>query len=256
MNEIVLHGKKYTAPSRWDEVNESQLLAWAAICLKELSKKDATRLCLKIFYRMPLLTFFKIPESWRIQIEPTIDFLWTGQLPTKWIIKKIAVLPLSAPYHGPDDRLANCTILEFRYAMMFYQAYVKSNNEEYLDQLIATLFRPKRKGTIKNDIREDLSDFGIQTRARRMRKLSPKFRHAILLNFEGCYSFIQKNYLNKLPKDGSGSAGIFDFNGIIRTVSGSKFGAKKETEQTLIYDFLEHLIETSEEVERMKRENR
>lgn len=264
MNVILLYGKRYKAPSKWDEISEKQFIAWAAACLKRLDIGDCIRLCIKVFYNIPLLPFLRMPESWRIQIAPTLGFLFEKQLPVKWVIK---VIRPSTPfritkYYGPDDRLANCTINELRYALIFYQAYtrlkdkgdtVENEAEECLDQLIATLYRPKRKGIISHDIREDLTDYGVRQRASLMRKLPAKVRHAILLNFEGCYAHIKKNYLDKLPKEGKASEGLFDFNGIIRTVSGGKFGPKAQTEQTLIYDFLEHLVENAEEVERMKR---
>ncbi len=253
MNEVLIFGKRYTAPSEWDELSEKQFIAWAAACLKKMELSDNIRLFIKILYAIPLAAFLRIPESYKVQIAPTISFLWNGKLPERWVIKKLRI-GLFHTFYGPDDRLSNCTINELRYALMFYQAYYKKpeNGEEYLDQLIATLYRPKRRDTIVNDIRENLTDYSVQKRAKIMRRLSAKVRHAILLNFEGCYSLIKRAYLDKLPKEGKASEGLFDFNGIIRMVSGGKFGPKSQTEQTLIYDFLEHLVENAEESERLR----
>ncbi|MFD2163667.1 hypothetical protein ACFSJU_14755 [Paradesertivirga mongoliensis] len=251
---------KFSAPENFNEFTEQQLVAWAALCLKKLNVDDLVRAVMIIFYRIPFDLFKKIPDSQKVQLAPTLRFLFGKNTLTRWIIKELSIWSLfkgTQKLYGPDDRLANCTIAEYRALELYYQAFerlkVKGEREkanDFLDLLIATLYRPKRKGVIDNDIREPMSEHAVMQRAKRMRSLSRKMRHAILLNYEGIRLFIRENYLDNLPK-GKATAGdgLFDFNGIILSVAGSKFGTKAETEKALLYDFLNHVVITSEALE-------
>lgn len=251
INSITKKKVTYTAPSHWNELNEKQLIAWAAICLKKLSIDNAIRLALIAMYGIPPMEFFLIPESQKVELAPTIKFLFEKNNLVKWVIPQIGCGFRN--YYGPEDRLGNITIAEFRRTELYYQAYIKTGQDEYLDLLIATLYRAKRKGLIDKDIREDITEYGIRNRAKRLKSLSRKFRQATLLNYEGCRGFIHANYLSKLPtsKSDTPSKELFDFNGIIRTIAGGKFGTFEETNSAMLYDFLEHLLETVKEVERL-----
>jgi hypothetical protein len=259
---------EFTAPSNWNEVNEKQLIAWAAICLKKLEFGEAIRMALIVFYSIPPIKFFLIPESQKVELAPTLEFLFGPNKLIRWIIKEVKIasfLAMTRRYYGPEDRLSNITIGEFRRLEFYWQAFTKSyelsaksyehrdSAEGFLDLLIATLYRPKRKGLIDKDVREDISEHGLRLRAEQMAKLPRKVRHAILLNYEGCRAYIREKYLDKLPKGESKSESeIFDYNGIILSVSGGKFGTFKETESAPLYEFLQHVVDTAEEVERLK----
>ncbi|KAA8483765.1 hypothetical protein BDE36_1769 [Arcticibacter tournemirensis] len=244
---------KFYAPSTWNEVNEKQLVTWAAITLKRLSFGDAARLAMIVFYRMPVKLFFSVPEAQKVQLAPTLRFLFGHNTLTQWVIPRIR--RRFRWYYGPEHRLQNITIGEYSRTELYYQAYVKRNDEKALDMLIATLYRPLRKGTAERDIREELSDISIRKRAKRMSTLSKRYRHAILLNYEGCRNFIRVNFLDKLPSEGGTKPDeIFDYNKVILAVAGAngKFGTKSETERAFLYDFLQHLVTNAEEIAKLK----
>lgn len=266
MNKLIAieSGKryKYYAPENFNEFTEAHLIAWAGICLKKLKIEDLIRVILVVFYQIPISRFDKIPESHKAQLAPTLRFLFGKNTLTKWVIKKLKIWSVwsgSTKLYGPADKLANITIAEFRALEMYYQAYARlmekgevNKAASFIDLLIATLYRPKRNGIIDNDIREPLAEHEVMQRAERMRFLSRKFRHAIVLNYEGIRLFIRENYLDKLPKGEGKQEGLFDYNNVILSVAGSKFGSKAETEKALLYDFLNHLVISAEELERIK----
>lgn len=253
--QIIFKGKAtdHTAPSNWNEVTEPQLLSWGAMCLKKLDLPDAVRLAIMVFYSIPFKVFRTIPEAGKVQLAYTLQFLFGVNNLVKWVIPQIK--HEGHIYHGPGDRLENITIAEFAKTELYYQVYVKQQNPLALDMLIAALYRPQRSGLLDRDIREDLTEIGTKHRAELFSKLEPRLRQAILLNYEGCRNFIRINFLDKLPKDGQGSSDeIFDFNKVILNVAGGKFGTKSETEKAYLFDFLQHLLDTAEEIARMKKQ--
>jgi hypothetical protein len=252
---IVTKGKTtdHAAPSNWNECTEAQLLSWGAICLKKLDLPDAVRLSIIVFYNIPFKVFKTIPEAGKVQLAHTLPFLFGENNLVKWIIPKIE--QNKQTYYGPADRLENLTIGEFSKTELYYQIYVKQNNPLALDMLIAALYRPQRNGLADRDIREDFTEIGTKDRAEQFSTLEPKLRQAILLNYEGCRNFIRKNFLDKLPNDGKGEQQeIFDFNKVILNVAGGKFGTKSETDKAWLFDFLQHLLDTAEEIARMKKQ--
>lgn len=249
---LLISGKRYdyTAPSNWNELTEKQLILWAAISIKHLSPSDALRLSMMVMYDIPRQLFKQIPDSQLAQLAPTLRFLFEDNKLSKWVIKELKDQRL----YGPTDRLESMTIGEFAKTELYYQVYVKKNNKAALDLLIAALYRPKHTGQIDKDIREPLTEYGTRQRAEQMAKLPAKLRQAILLNYEGCRNQIRSKYLDKLPKSNAAKSDeIFDYNKTILTVAGGKFGTKSETEKAQLYDFLQHLIDTAEDVERIKK---
>lgn len=243
---------KRSAPSAWNEMSEKNLVDWAAITLKKLDIGYAIRLAVIMFYFEPKL-YFRLKDPQILQLASTLKFLFGDNTLTKWTIGKIRVGFRN--YYGPENKLQNITIEEYRRTELYYQAYIKKDDQRALDMLLATLYRPKRKGIIDRDIREDMTELGIRKRAEKMSKLPKKYRQAILLNYEGCRNFISSNFLSKLPKDGEAKpTDIFDFNQIILGVAGGegKFGTKAETEKANLYDFLQHLITNAEQIEKIK----
>lgn len=253
--QIVVKGKTtdHTAPSNWNEVTEAQLLSWGAMTLKRLSLPNAVRLAMMVFYNIPFKVFKTIPEAGKVQLAHTLRFLFGENNLVKWVIASIQ--HNGQTYYGPADRLENLTIAEYSKTELYYQVYVKQDNPLALDMLIAALYRPKRTGLLDRDIREDLTEIGTKERAEHFSKLEPRLRHAILLNYEGCRSFIRTTFLDKLPTNGQGNLGdIFDYNKVILNVAGGKFGTKSETEKAYLFDFLQHLLDTAEEIARMKKQ--
>lgn len=253
--QIVFKGKTtdHTAPSNWNEISEAQLLSWGAMCLKKLSLPDAVRLAIIVFYDIPFKVFKTIPEAGKVQLADTLRFLFGKNNLVKWIIPSIQ--HEGETYYGPADRLENLTIAEYSKTELYYQVYVKQNNPLALDLLIAALYRPQRTGLLDRDIREDITEIGTKHRAEQFSKLEPKLRQAILLNYEGCRNFIRTNFLDKLPSNGQGKQEeIFDYNKVILQVAGGKFGTKSETEKAYLFDFLQHLLDTAEEIARTKKQ--
>lgn len=250
MNKIKIQNKKHTAPSIWNEIDQDQLKTWVRICATQMSQEQGLRLATMMFYKIKQKKFFLLNSVQHAQLIDTIRFVCGKNKLTHWIIDKIR--PQWKIWLGPSNRLATSTIKEFRFSEIYYNAYRKNGDEQFLNLLIATLYRPRDKdGEI--DSRRKVTDPDIQMRAPKTRSLSIATRKAILFNYEGCRDYIFQKYpLIFQAKESSSRNDFPDLEGIIRIVAGGKFGSFQETQNTGLYLFLDHHHHELEELKKSK----
>jgi hypothetical protein len=239
----------YTAPASWDELTPKQLSYWSAICLLSIPLNEAKKQLVQLFYRIPQRTFKHLKTVQVLQIADTLNFLFENNQLTKWLIKSVRWGFVR--YHGPGNFLANLTIAEYRYTELCYQSYIRTHDKEWLVQLMATLYRPKRKDKITDDIREDLTEHGVFKRKRRFSKLSAHLLEACLLNYEGCRNHMIKQYAGAFKPVGPSeqSSKIFDLEEVIEAFAGDKFGSFSETEKTNLHRFFRYMVSSIEKLE-------
>jgi hypothetical protein len=258
VNEIYFDGVKKEAPARWVELTEEQLLVWVKICAKTIEPAQALMFVSSVFYSIRRELFFKLNVAQQIQLADTLKFLLENDLHA-WLIPDIKV-GLLKKLSGPSDHLSSSTIAEFRSSESYYHAYHAQKDERYLDQLIATLYRPTsilsyyRYKNNGKDERKLFSEVDVIRQAPKMSQLDKDLRAAILFNYEGCRSFIVKRYPTIFVKgDGEQPSKVLpDLNPYIKTIAGGKFGPYKDTEQTDLYLFLDHLRDEIEALSKQK----
>lgn len=106
-------------------------------------------------------------------------------------------------YFPAADSLANISIYELGITFTLFESYLETNEEAYVDELIATLYRPSKPKTAKNkrsnyrgDRRLPLlgHESTIGPRQRHMAKLPPAVKQIILFWFASCRQVIIENY--------------------------------------------------------------
>mgnify|MGYP003580039390 CR=1 FL=1 len=82
MNKLILQddvrGRKYTysGPSKWNDLSEAQLLAWAALCLKKMPFDHLVKAAFIFLYSIPAKLFFQVPNSQIVQFADKLNFLF------------------------------------------------------------------------------------------------------------------------------------------------------------------------------------
>lgn len=113
--------------------------------------------------------------------------------------------PEQQEYHAPANELENLTIYELGQAFTLFERYLETQQEHYVDQLIATLYRPAKPATESNkasnyqgDIRLPLSghESTIPARAARMATLAPLAKQLILFWVASCRQAIVQAWPN------------------------------------------------------------
>jgi hypothetical protein len=205
MHQVIISEKQcFDLPSRLDELNAAQLrkMMWLInrkldstakakliVLVQSLSLPIWKRLKFQFFY------FFKANTVERADILfLTQSFHQFDQLTTQKIEK---IGGTSVLLYGPETGLANCSFWEFIKAEKYYLNYTKTQDKEWLNKMIATLYRPKKteyNKFIDTDIRIPLSDQGIRHHLREVEKTDLETKLTILKWFDSCRNSLAKNF--------------------------------------------------------------
>ncbi|MHB8209071.1 hypothetical protein [Mucilaginibacter sp.] len=232
----------YIAPANWDEMTKYHLLAWAKVIGTNMTIVRAKRFLFILMFRIPKLNAATIPLSQLNQQVHRVNFLFKRNRLQKWLIPSIYHFCLK--YYGPKNQLANLTVEEYKLTELCYEQYQNTKNIEYINTLVAILYRPRRYFNIDNDIRCSLTNYGYIKRAKRFKNLSLKLRYAIYLNYEGCHNFIIDNNPDVFNMSGSKVSvqkQLTPWSKIIESAAGGKFGTMKETKSSNLHEFLSEL---------------
>lgn len=218
MHTLSLNDIRFNLPGNWNELNRDQLLKFASLN----GKKDIELEEIKI-KMLFLFTGMKVMEKPSITIDGK-EYFWLKYQKDKFLVSayslafitqlnlaffkeigenKYTINPLltrnlltvievaGKKLYGPADGLSNLLLKEYVHTETFYSEYMKTQNQEALDKLIAILYRPAGKikpGTInfQGDIREPFNDFLIDNYAKITKKLAQNVRLTIIWYYEGC----------------------------------------------------------------------
>jgi hypothetical protein len=229
VHTIRIHTTQYSIPSQWDELSADQLrrIAW----LSTLKKEGAALSKLFFYILTSSLPWWKrLRLQWFYLFEATTDergdfvslvssFRDRRSL-TEQKLKKIR--GKSVLLYGPESGLANCTFFEYIQAEKYFLNYMEaeanknastplsmtkpvtlSGVEGWLDRLVATLYRQKRRGfdpTQDSDPRIQLNDIGIRYRLAVVRRIDLSTKLAILMWFDGCRNQMIQRFPVIFPK--------------------------------------------------------
>lgn len=239
-------------PSSWDELNRRQLLKWSRLSLQEM-----TPLMAKVDFANQACRFSKNTQKYLrgsqlVDIAHSMFFLNSTPTMSRWLVPSFRLF--CCRYYGPGDNLSRMTIAEFRLAELCFQQYLVTSKKAFLVALVATIYRPKSKADLANDIRRPLGKNSLSKREKRFKHLSPTLLQAILLNYEGCRSFIQRKYAAVFKQTKTvQKQSVQDLQDLIERMAGEKLGAIQQVEQTDIHQFFRHLVNTMKDVKAIQK---
>lgn len=205
MHQIYISEKhNYTLPSRMDELTPAQLRKLMWVLSRPLKQIDKAKLIVLVqslslpFWKRLRFQFFYFFTS---SLEEKADILlcaesfgkfdqFTGQK-----IEKIG--GTFVQLYGPSAGLSNATFWEYVKAEKYFFNYVKTKDLDWLNKLVATLYRPKRKGYDRfthDDIRIPLQDHALAYHIKIVEKTDLETKLAILKWFDSCRNALAKNF--------------------------------------------------------------
>jgi len=151
-------------------------------------------------------------------------------------------------YYGPADAITNLKFSEYIHTETNYFNYYKHGTIEYLDKLISTIYRPKKKfhfikHRLKNydgDKRQVFNDFFIKQRSKKIARLSMDKKLLILWFYEGCRKFLKAQFPNLHAGGSSEEEGdtFGQFLKLINSLSGSDVTKNKQVREAYLYEVL------------------
>ena len=196
MNKVEIDGKTYSSPSNWNELTRKQVLFVSRLFQGQLTMVDFKLRALFDFLSVrPKVTKRIHPEDAYFLCE-TLDFLFSEVSLTRNLLSVIRTG--RRKYLGPSDAMMNCTFGEFTMANSLLDAFAKTKEQKYLDEMVAVLYRPKkwfwfiRKAFTDNqDPRQRFASRSLKTRCQRMSRVEYCIKYSVFLFFSGV--------LNSLP---------------------------------------------------------
>ena len=146
-------------------------------------------------------------------------------------------------WHGPADSISNISFSEFIHAETAYDKLLSTSREQYLNRLVAILYRPAGDDNInspdfRGDVRRKFNDFLIEKSAKKAASMSKNFKTAVLIYYIGCRYAITRIF----PEVFKGSASDIDtfksYMNLVETLSNYDITKKEEIRGAYLYDVL------------------
>lgn len=217
MHTLTINELKLSIPGNWNELNKEQLLSFAYIVRDNMELEEIKIKMLFLFTNIKVLIsdpmkidnvdhFWLIYKKKRFLIS-AFDLAFISQINMTYFKEndknKYSIYPLLTKnllpfikigkkcFFGPSDGLSNLLFKEYIHTETAFHDFVKNNDENALNKLIAILYRPAGKikpDTIdfNGDIREPFNDFLIDDYAKQFAKVDYSVKRVILWYYEGC----------------------------------------------------------------------
>ena len=186
------------------------------------------------------------------------------------------LIPRIKNYYGPEDVLQNCTAFEYKCALTAYKLYNDTQKEEYLDELVAVLYRKKRnflwikkyfyhyKSDVRRPMKHDTNPLFLEKRAKKLSKVRFEIKYGVYIIFQAFVNYMcsetitidgYKIDLASLHKDtdsadddGIGMIGLF-----YELAESKVFGSLVDVMNTNIYDILVRLYQLVKMSEKLRK---
>lgn len=273
MNTVQIEGKEYTFPAAWNELNKKQLLKVARVLLMPISDMEKKLRLILYFLKLKgcilcyhernyllygiyrYLKWLAIPGIRKGKIKmigdedlwylsETVNFLFDEVTLTNQLIQEIRINGMR--FLGPAPRFADISFIEFAKADARYHYYITSENEMYLNQMVAILYRPPvkfyhMKRWLRDQVteRQKYSDDCIKN-ADKLGTIPRNVKKAILLYWEGCYLHMVNTFPHVFTGDAGSDKG-YGFAGMITELAGDKFGTTDQTAEQNLFTILLYL---------------
>jgi len=196
MNLVEIDHVRRSLPSEWNELSRKQLVFVSGLFSTQLTMVDFRVKALFEFLSIKRKTFKRITPEDAFTLCESLDFLNKEVNLTRNLIPVIKAG--LRKYHGPSDAMVYCTFGEFTLACSTLDEYQKTGEEQYLDQLVAILYRSqkflwsiRKYFTDNQDPRAKFMNRTLKKRAGKLGKLDHSLKYSTYLFFNGV--------LNSLP---------------------------------------------------------
>ncbi|MDF7810513.1 hypothetical protein [Hymenobacter sp. YC55] len=213
--EVVIDGRERLVAQSWNDLTEAQLLR---VCLVHGTPYDSPgplyQALLQAVFQVPLRTIRQLNIVQLVELKPLVRFLKEPSECAPLTKQLLPSLPkiswrqlLSPKLYGPRESFLNLTFTEFIYADTYFLRYLQTNEEVWLQRLVAVLYRPQRADydpaavTYGGDRREDFNEHLVEGRVRHVARVPHHLQYAVLLWYRGCRRELERRYVRVFSSD-------------------------------------------------------
>jgi len=245
MNKIEIGTKVFSYASEWNELTNEQLIEFARLYTKGLKEYDFKLKFFSLLSGIELGILKKFDEFDLVRAVETIDFLFRKSEKGIHLDVQLTknLIPKILDYVGPISEFDNLSFIEFVNAHSAYIAFAQTWETEYLDRLVAILYRERAKKMNLYDLRVKYEDASVDERIKRIANVSYALKLCVFFYFEGCMNYVQKEFpaLFKRSEEETETENEYGFLGILFDISGDKFGDFDKTAEQNLFLILSYL---------------
>ncbi|MGI4871455.1 MAG: hypothetical protein ACRYFX_09790 [Janthinobacterium lividum] len=230
-------------PSTWNELRRRQLLQVLAELYSAPDPAQRLRL-LSLLTGFRPLVLTALPMDVLAQLLPLTDWLTSAaHLLTEQLLPTLHlpgrhVSERPTTWHGPLGQFRNLLFGEFIFADTFFVLYCLHRRPEYLDQFLATLYRPARRDASParadwtGDVRLPFNEHQLEARTPRVAPLPTLEKLAVVTWYRGCRAQLAQEFPDVfVAADQAATAAnqAPDWSRVLRKLSGGAFGTVAQT---------------------------
>jgi hypothetical protein len=161
-------------------------------------------------------------------------------------------------YYGPADRLFNITLSEFIHAETNLTRYSNTKEIQYLDNLIAILYRPQKNiirrssSRFDGDRRTPFNDHKFEKRASKIRKLNHNIKICIYLFYQGCQWWYQQRFPHVFSHKKSSENNGLGFLNLVDALAGDDVTLTEKIPGSYLMQVMVHLERAAIEYENLE----
>jgi hypothetical protein len=240
-------------PSEWNELSQKQLIALANIKHNEKEPVEQLIKALHVLSGMGTIKFMLLPK----------DVIVNASEQARWVFEENTLtsqlIPMWGNCYGPESHFDNLQMHEFNHAEMAYQELVSTQEPEYLDRLVAILYRQGKDGydherNADADHRIPFKYGDITWHMGIVTRWPENVKHAILLWYDGCRMELIKAYPKIFKQSGGNDQNLYEgLFSLMHSVAGEKYGTFDEVENSYVHKILMALNIMLDEIEQQKK---
>jgi hypothetical protein len=241
MHEMNWNEKTKLVAASWDELSLAQLARVVAILYGSYTDANQQRIeLLEVLLGVSRPLLLGLTPVQLLGIFWLTDFILLEpvsltKVPLYSVLTRRALS--CRTFYAPADELANVSFLEFAFADAYFVAYCNTQQVQWLDQLLGTLYRPQRAGynpraaDYAGDRRAPFNENLIEQYAGRLARLPEATKLLVFTWYRGCRHALEQRYPHVFtPATEEKVAAHPDgWAFVLREMSGAAFGAFAET---------------------------
>lgn len=257
------HKKYDTIPESYNELTGKQLIGIAGLFVGSMRQEVARLTALQILLDKSYFWFALIPSDAKARMLAYVDWIFEKNSLTEQL------LPWYRGFAGPKKEFDNLTLSEFHFAERYYREVVdpslresaepslRGTKQSALDRLVAVLYRKPKPGydyqlDSDGDARQRFNANEVDHYAAVISKWPAAAKQAVLFYYDGCRQYLLDLY-SEVFSGGSGEEDEDGMFGIIRGISGDKYGDIDKVEMLNIHTALSELTIQLKEAEQLKK---
>jgi hypothetical protein len=245
MLDATIGRRKRQLPTTWNELTRRQLLDFARLAGQPFATDIEQRhALLRLLLQVPARVIRQLTPVQRVSLSGYTHFLREprayGPL-TKQLLPWIACsrfLPWARALFGglddyarllfgPLDNFRNLRFAEFIFADTYFLRYLQCGyDEQQLDNLVAVLYRPQRRGynptapDYQGDRRQDFNEHHVAARAALIgRRVPHHVKWAVLLWYQGCRQSLERTFPYVFTEGNTASASTSGWTEVLHTLA-------------------------------------